>query len=78
MSCKQKLEQIDALLNVDEPLKSIVVLAEMGEDERKDILESLKIVASIADRLSMLGYDGDIVECAEQFIRDVEDWEEEE
>lgn len=78
MSCKQELEHINALLNVDDASKSIETLAKMGEEERKQILESLKLVASIAESVLMLGYDGDIEECVEQFVWDVENFEEDE
>lgn len=77
MSCKRKLEQIDALLNVDEVAELIEVLAKKDEEERKDILESLSLVASIAAKVFTLGYDGDIEECVEQFAWDVENFEEE-
>lgn len=78
MSCKQELEHINVLLNVDGAPKLIETLAKMGEDERKQILESLKIVASIAESVLMLGYDGDTEECVEQLIWDVENFEEDE
>lgn len=78
MSCKQELEHIDALLSVDDTPKLIETLAKMGEDERKQILESLKLVASIAENVFLLGYDGDIEECVEQFVWDVENFEEDE
>lgn len=78
MSCKQELERINVLLNVDDTPKLIETLAKMGEDERRQILESLKLVASIADSVFLLGYDGDIEECVEQFVWDVENFEEDE
>lgn len=78
MSCKQELERINVLLNVDDTPKLIETLAKMGEEEREQILESLKLVASIADSVFLLGYDGDIEECVEQFVWDVENFEEDE
>lgn len=66
MSCKQELERIEALTNVGDGLELAKVLAEMGEEERKSILDSLRRVAAIAENVLALGYEGDVKACVER------------
>lgn len=75
MSSKLTLGQIDALYNVDEFEATLEKFAEMSAEDKAQMFSLLKTAVSLAEKLQMSGYDGDLQECFEQFEDDIENYD---